>query len=229
MFGAATHPLAVSFVTTALQLRHGGLGITHPCRANAFEESVIAGFAAGDGLVMHVSRRFWNSEERFRQDVYEGEQRLLPYPQIANFSGHALQTRSETLFCRVDTAFPASPRSIAARMNALWHENPPYYVAASIRLLKLCVNRRPWVIAFCFRTIAMGASLCRCGDGPYVTPGSPLHNVQQNRLNRCTLKVVMIQLLVPNPQSNVLHFLYVPLPLFSAFAGCLKLGTLVNN
>jgi Putative binding domain, N-terminal len=39
-------------------------------------------------------------------------------------------------------------------------------------------------------TIAMGASLCRCGDGPYVTPGSPLHNVQQNRLNRCTLKVV---------------------------------------
>ena len=26
----------------------------------------------------------------------------------------------------------------------------------------------------------------------------------------------MIQLLVPNPQSNVMHFLYVPLPVFSA-------------
>jgi len=37
---------------------------------------------------------------------------------------------------------------------------------------------------------AMGASLCRCRDGPYVTPGSPLHNVQQNRLDRCTPKVV---------------------------------------
>jgi hypothetical protein len=26
----------------------------------------------------------------------------------------------------------------------------------------------------------------------------------------------MIQLLVPDPESNVLHFLYVPLPVFSA-------------
>jgi len=42
-----------------------------------------------------------------------------------------------------------------------------------------------------------------------------LRNVQQNRLNRCTLKLLMIQLLVPNPQSNVMHFLYVPLPVFS--------------
>ena len=42
-----------------------------------------------------------------------------------------------------------------------------------------------------------------------------MHNVQQNRLNRCTLKLLMIQLLVPNPQSNVMHFLYVPLPDFS--------------
>jgi hypothetical protein len=43
-----------------------------------------------------------------------------------------------------------------------------------------------------------------------------LHNVQQNRLNRCTLKVVNDTALRPNPESNVLHFLYVPLPVFSA-------------
>jgi hypothetical protein len=84
------------------------LRITHHGHAYALEKSVIAGFAAGDGLVVHIPRRFWNTgQECLRQYVYEREQRLLSYPQIANFSGHAIQTRSDPLFRRIDAAFPA--------------------------------------------------------------------------------------------------------------------------
>jgi hypothetical protein len=49
-----------------------------------------------------------------------------------------------------------------------------------------------------------------------VTPGEALHNVQQNRLNRCTLNSFTVRLLRSNPSANVLRFLYVPLPVFSA-------------
>jgi len=84
------------------------LRITHHGHAYALEKSVIAGFAAGDGLVVHIPRRFWNAgQECLRQYVYEREQRLLSYPQIANFSGHAIQTRSDSLFRRIDAAFTA--------------------------------------------------------------------------------------------------------------------------
>jgi hypothetical protein len=80
----------------------------HHGHAYALEKSVIAGFAPGDGLVVHVPRWFRNTgQERLRQYVYEREQRLLAYPQIANFSGHAIQTRSDPLFRRIDAAFPA--------------------------------------------------------------------------------------------------------------------------
>jgi hypothetical protein len=51
---------------------------------------------------------------------------------------------------------PASPRSIAARMKALWLENAPFFVAASIRLLSSALYRKPWVIAFCFRSLRKG-------------------------------------------------------------------------
>jgi glycerol-3-phosphate cytidylyltransferase-like family protein len=57
------------------------LGIAHHGHANALEKPVIAGFAAGDGLVVHIPRRFWHTgQERLRQYVYEREQRLLSYP-----------------------------------------------------------------------------------------------------------------------------------------------------
>jgi hypothetical protein len=36
------------------------LGIAHHGHANALEKPVIAGFAAGDGLVVHIPRRFWH-------------------------------------------------------------------------------------------------------------------------------------------------------------------------
>ena len=78
--------------------------------AYALEKSVIAGFAADDGLVVHIPRRFWNTgQECLRQYVYEREQCLLAYPQIANFSGPppAIQTRSDPPSRRIDVAFPA--------------------------------------------------------------------------------------------------------------------------
>src|ERR1017187_6746224 len=102
--------------------------VAHHGHAYALEKSVIAGFAAGDGLVVHIPRRFWNTgQECLRQYVYEREQRLLSYPQIANFSGHAIQTRSDSLFRGIDAAFTArklplnrrSYEGAAARESAL--------------------------------------------------------------------------------------------------------------
>jgi len=47
----------------------------------AFEKPVVADLAESDGLVLHLSGRFWNAgQERLRQHVYEREQRLLSYP-----------------------------------------------------------------------------------------------------------------------------------------------------
>ena len=70
--------------------------------------TLLRNLSAGDGLVVHIPRRFWNTgQERLRQYVHEREQRLLSYPQIANFAGHAIQARSDPLFRRIDAAFTA--------------------------------------------------------------------------------------------------------------------------
>jgi len=135
------------------------LRIAHHGHANALEKSVIPSFAKRDGLVAHIPGRFWNTgQERLCQYVYEREQCLLSYPQITDFSGHTIQTRSDPLFRRIDAAFAASqlPLDRCAHERAVL-ENPPFFVAASIRLLSSALYRRPWVTAFCFRTIAMGA------------------------------------------------------------------------
>jgi hypothetical protein len=57
---------------------------------------------------VHISGRFWNArQERLRQHVYEREQRLLSYPQIADFPGHSVQARGDALFSRIDATFAA--------------------------------------------------------------------------------------------------------------------------
>ena len=95
-------------MATAYQLCHGGLGVTHHRHANAVEKPVIASFAASDGLVVDIPGRFGNTgQERFRQDVYEREQRLLSYPQIVNSSGYAIQTRGDSVLRSIDAALTA--------------------------------------------------------------------------------------------------------------------------
>src|ERR1017187_296427 len=65
--------------------------------ANALEKLVVAGFAAGAAWSCTSLGGFWHTgQERLRQCVYEREQPLLAHPQIANFSGHAIQTRGHS-------------------------------------------------------------------------------------------------------------------------------------
>jgi hypothetical protein len=70
-------------------------------------------------------------KERLRQYVHEREQRLQSYPQIADFSGHTIQTRSDPLLRRIDAAFPArqftfdctADEGTAARESAFLHRH----------------------------------------------------------------------------------------------------------
>ncbi len=56
--------------------------------APALKKPVIARSAAGDGLVVHIPRRFWHAgQKRLGQHIYECEQRLLSRSQVADLSG----------------------------------------------------------------------------------------------------------------------------------------------
>jgi hypothetical protein len=51
---------------------------TIPTPTLLIKKPVVARFAAGDGLVVHIPRRFWHAgQEGLGQHIYECEQRLL--------------------------------------------------------------------------------------------------------------------------------------------------------
>ncbi len=83
-------------------------------------------------MTVAIPQRFGNTgQESLRQCIYEREQRLLTYPQIASSSRHAIQTRSDPLFGSIAVAFTAGqfPFESLRVMNALSLENPCFFVA----------------------------------------------------------------------------------------------------
>ena len=77
----------------------------HP-RADTLQKSVVPDLPARNGLIVSIPRRLSNAGQQcLHKRIDEGEQSLLPELDPADFAGQPVETSSEAILRRIDSAF----------------------------------------------------------------------------------------------------------------------------